>query len=160
MGAPEYIKREYENGNLVKYIRHDLYEQLEQEIAMLRKANEGMSAACAESDKHIETVEQERNMLQKMLADLSVMEETQRQKKEWYHEEHAKAMQRVAELEQERDALKKECQLLIDQLNQRVAALEAALRITINFIPDGWEMPLGFNKVVSQAKQVLGRESK
>ena len=36
--------------------------------------------------------------------------------------------------------------------------LREALELMINFIPDGWEMPLCFNKVAQQVRQTLKEE--
>ena len=32
-----------------------------------------------------------------------------------------------------------------------------ACRMLIDFIPDGWEMPLGYNQVVAQAREVIAK---
>ncbi len=36
---------------------------------------------------------------------------------------------------------------------ERIKELEAAIRALLNFIPDGWAMPLGWNQIVADARK-------
>ena len=42
----------------------------------------------------------------------------------------------------------------IDRLNARIKELEDAIDMLIAFIPNEWEMPLGWGQVVAQAREV------
>ncbi len=42
-----------------------------------------------------------------------------------------------------------------ESLRAKVEKLDDALRLLIGFLPDGWEMPLGWNQVVAQAQEAL-----
>ena len=46
----------------------------------------------------------------------------------------------------------------IEELKAENKRLREALELMINFIPDGWEMPLCFNKVAQQVRQTLKEE--
>jgi len=45
-----------------------------------------------------------------------------------------------------------------DQLGlaQQIASLKEAAKMLVNFIPKGWEMPLGYTQIVAQAEEILG----
>lgn len=42
-----------------------------------------------------------------------------------------------------------------EEAESRLKRLQGALKEVVNFIPDGWEMPLGYNQIVNQAKKLL-----
>jgi chromosome segregation ATPase len=123
MSAPEYIKREYENGNLVKYIRHDLYQQLaQQSLNWAKIAGQNQAQINKLADK-IEQLEQERDGFkngQMQMQDINFG-----------------LMDSIEKYAKERDALKTRherfkmaeaaTQAEVERLRQRIAELEAAL---------------------------------
>ena len=46
-----------------------------------------------------------------------------------------------------------------EELEEENKRLREALDLVISFIPDGWEMPLGFNQVAQQAREALKEAS-
>jgi hypothetical protein len=42
---------------------------------------------------------------------------------------------------------------------KEIAELKDGLLMIINFIPEGWPMPLGWNIIVNQAKELIGDRS-
>ena len=69
-------------------------------------------------------------------------------------------------VEREKDSADERARILNFQKEKLEAALSAAqgevermrevIEIMIQFIPDGWQMPLGWNQVVAQAREALG----
>jgi hypothetical protein len=69
-------------------------------------------------------------------------------------------------VERERDSADERARMLNFQKEKLEAALAAAqgevermrevIEIMIQFIPDGWQMPLGWNQVVAQAQEAIG----
>jgi hypothetical protein len=69
-------------------------------------------------------------------------------------------------VERERDSADERARMLNFQKEKLESALAAAqgevermrevIEIMIQFIPDGWQMPLGWNQVVAQAQEAIG----
>lgn len=57
----------------------------------------------------------------------------------------------------ERDLIQQQSRLIADLTAER-ERLRKALDLLIDFIPEGWEVPLGYSQVVAKARE-LGRHS-
>ena len=69
--------------------------------------------------------------------------------------------EQIAALETDlRAAYDKVSELLGDRtvLTAENKQLQEAVNLLINFVPNGWEMPLGYTQVVAQAQESLGQD--